>query len=192
MPNPFIQSPFYRRLERDLVEMEELRAQSSIFDFESAGSPPNEYLVTFHGNGLAGTVQKPFISELHQARIHLGPDYPQRLPSIIWETPIVHPNVHIHGSPCFGGFAMSPGVRLVDLMEITWDMIRMAVFNMYNALDKDEPFQILRKTMGFPVDQRILRDRAPRPAREPEGGTPDIIIMGRQLRLGRMNDAEER
>ena len=181
MPNPFLQSPYVRRLERDRGEMEELRTQSSIFDFEATGSPPNEYFVTFRGRGLAGTLQSPFVSELHQARVRLGVDYPQRLPMIIWDTPIIHPNIHQGGSPCFGGFAMSPSVRLVDLMEITWDMIRMAVFNMYSALDKDQPFQVLNRSMGFPVDERILRDRAPRPTRE-EGGTPDIIILGRQLR----------
>lgn len=183
MPNPFIQSPHYRRLERDRAEMEELRVQSSIFDFEAASAPPNEYLVTFRGKGLAGTTQSPFISELHQARIHLGAEYPQRLPTIIWETPIVHPNITMGGSPCFGGFAMSPSVRLVDLMEITWDMIRMAVFNMYNSLDREQPFQVLRRSVGFPVDQRILRDRAPRPERQSGGDIPDIIIMGRRLRL---------
>ena len=124
-------------------------------------------MIRFKGGGLGpdGTIQKS-----HEISLHLGMNYPMTLPGIQWQTPINHPNISGGGSPCLGNIGMNPRVRLVDIVEVLWDMNRMAI---YSGSDR---YEDLRKKHGFPVDERLLRDKAPRP-RTDEGGD-ELIILG--------------
>lgn len=118
------------------------------------------------------------VANLHKVEIQLGEGYPRTLPQIRWLTKIVHPNI-LSGGPCLGMFTMTPNVRLTQLVELLWDMNRMAIYNPYSAYGGvTQTWDQLRKTIGFPVDKRILRNLAP-PTPEPEdSGEPEMIMMG--------------
>lgn len=167
--NPFM-NPRNRRLERDFMEMTALAAASPIMEFEALGDPPEKYRIRFRGLGLDPDGK---LRDLHEVIIDLNSEYPRGMPRIHWHTPILHPNIS-GGTPCFGNFTMNPRVRLVDLVEILWDMNRMAI---YNAHGNQESWNKIRKTIDFPVDPRTIRGEVPR---APEsGGDVDLIIMGR-------------
>ena len=160
MPNQFLQLAQIDRLRRDRMEMEQLLQESSILSFEAQGDPqaPTLYLVTFRGRGLEGEAPNPAtVRDIHQVEISIGPDYPQRPPQITWKTPLLHPNVAAGGQTCLDLFTMGPGVRLVDLVELLWDIARLAVFNLAQA--NIEEWNGVRRAFGFPVDERALRDR---------------------------------
>ena len=175
MANPFFDTPRTRRLKRDFEEMKVLREQSSILDFQADGVAPEKYTIRFRGAGLG---QNDRIETNHQLSIRLGIDYPRSKPDIHWETPIHHPNIS-GGNPCFGTFVMNPNVRLVDIVEILWDMCRMALYNPYGGYGEKDIWQQLRRKLDFPVDKRILRDKIPAAPPPPasEDDEPDLIIM---------------
>jgi ubiquitin-protein ligase len=174
MPNPFFDSPRIRRLRRDFDEMKVLASESSILEFDAKPPAPTEYKLTFHGNGLANA---DTISNKHVINLQLGTQYPSGLPSIRFLTPIIHPNIS-NGSPCFGTFVMNPNVRLVELVEILWDMTRMSTYNPYGGYGDKNVWQALRKQFDFPVDKRILRDKVSVPPKaKRDSGDVDLIIM---------------
>jgi ubiquitin-protein ligase len=165
--NPFM-NPRNRRLEKDFREMKALAEASPILEFDVKGDPPETYLLRFHGLGLdpAGT------RDLHEVSVDLGAEYPRSMPLVRWHTPIMHPNI-ASGTPCFGNFTMNPQVRLIDLVEILWDMTRMAIYNVH----QNETWSRLRKQYDFPMDPRTIRGEVAQ-VRDP-GGDADLIIMGR-------------
>lgn len=177
MPNPFFDNPRTRRLRRDLAEMKELAEQSSVLTFSANGDAPDEYEITFRGKALAN---RDTIGKIHEISIHLGMEYPRTAPQVKWKTEIFHPNIR-GGNPCFGTFAMNPNVRLVDVVEILWDMARLAIYNSYGGYGDKDIWQVLRKEYDFPIDKRILRDKAPVVETEVEKdkGEADLTIMGR-------------
>lgn len=171
---PLFDTPRTRRLKRDYEELLSLKDQSTILDFTTEGDPPEIYHLTFHGRGLD---PKKTFRDVHQVDLNFGLDYPRQSPSISWKTPISHPNIS-GPNVCLGNFTMSPYVRLSELVEILWDMARMAAFNPHSAYHGEGNFWYgeMKKVGGFPVDLRILRDKAPPPPEEP--GEPELIIMG--------------
>ena len=190
MVNPFKATPQARRLLRDFQEMEALRDDSSILQFRSQGDPPDRYLIRFNGRGLGP--DGAFVDE-HELTLSLSADYPRSMPVIQWVTPILHPNIS-GGGVCMGNFTMNPYVRLVELVEILWDMARLAVYNIqhgYHNTRMSWP-EIMREVGGFPVDPRILRDRRPPapPQAQPEAdsGEPEMFIMGAINAPGRPRD----
>jgi hypothetical protein len=169
-------TPHSIRLERDLAEMTAFKKDSTIFDFKVSGDPPNHYLVTFKGDTLVPTDGKKFGSEAadvgnsaiggpQQVEIKMGVDYPRSRPEITWKTPIQHPNIWGSGTVCLGNYAnaWTPHFRLVDLMEILWDMARLAVLNPRSAgtgaYKAEETWSLLDKKFKFPVDRRPLRNK---------------------------------
>lgn len=175
MVNPFKSGPRERRLQRDLGEMLKLRAESTILDFTMKGDPPESYVLTFAGRGLH---PDGGFTELHQVAIQMGAEYPREKPAITWQTLILHPNIS-GSNVCMGSFTMSPYVKLTELVEILWDMARMAVYNIHSAYQKEVPWiELMKSVGGFPVDPRILRDRVGRPPAPPGSDEPEIFIMG--------------
>jgi ubiquitin-protein ligase len=167
--NPFFaSSPRARRLAKDFAEMEELVRESSILEIKKTeGDPPDRYVIVFKGGGLSPEGK---VKENHEVRLDLGVNYPTALPSIHWLTPIKHPNIS-GGNPCLGNIGMNPRIRLVDIVEVLWDMNRLAIYS--PSAEQWKEYAKYR----LPVDERILRDKAPRPPAE-EGGE-DLIILGR-------------
>lgn len=168
----FFRSPRISRLERDLKEMQELQAQSTILEFEVSGSPPERYIVTFHGASLVpnGRIK---LGKIQQAEIRLPMEYPRIRPDIKWLTPIVHPNI-FSGTVCLGKFSMEwvPSVKLTEVVEIMWDMARLAILNPHSAGpgggDDTRTWAQLDQQFDFPVDKRSLRDKV---ARRGEGSS---------------------
>jgi len=159
-------TPRTMRLERDLKEMNTLKAESSIIDFKAFGDPPDRYVVTFHGRSLVPEPdEKVGEAKSQQVEIRLGGDYPRSQPQLHWLTPILHPNIWGHGTVCLGNFhnQWTPYVKLVDMVEIMWDMSRLAILNPHSAgtggSNAGEWWAKLREKIGLPVDKRPLRDK---------------------------------
>lgn len=169
--NPFMTNPRARRLAKDFEEMKALADASPILEFEAQGDPPDRYLLRFHGLGLD---PKEGVRDTHEITLTLGADYPRSLPAIRWQTPILHPNI-AGGTPCLGNIGMNPTVRLIDIVEILWDMTRMAIYNAESAGNWGK----LRKQYDFPLDRRTIRGQVPR-VKDQGDDDVDLIILGRR------------
>lgn len=188
------------RLERDFQEMKDLKKDSTIFDFEASGDPPEHYIVTFHGKTLVPTkASRKFESETaeiestkvggpQQVDISLRGEYPRAAPHVQWLTPIQHPNIWGGGTVCLGNYgnAWTPYFKLADMIEILWDMARLAVLNPRSAgtggSNAEAAWERLYRKFQFPVDRRPLRDKVysnneGSSIMRPGGTEIDIIIM---------------
>lgn len=195
----FFDSPWDRRLRRDLKEMQELRQSSSVLDFEAFGDPPDRYIVTFKGRGLVKEDGRIEFTDRHQAEISLTVEYPRRAPNFRWLTPIHHPNIWGHGTVCLKDFWSPLKSRLVDAVAILWNMARLQILNPRSAypgaVNASSEWAKIERTLGpFPVDPRPIDDLAPKLPEEPEE-EPDIFIMGahkdRKREIARTTDSLE-
>jgi len=178
----FFDDPRTRRLKRDHAEMLKLQEESSILEFKDKGDTQEQYDVTFHGRCLAHEDPVKF-TEKNKVDVVLGAQYPRGLPQISWKTPILHPN--INGSTvCFGTFQMNPMVKLTEVMEMLWDIGRMALFNPYGGYQNAKDWHAVAAKVpgGFPTDPRILRDKSPAvpqpPPREASDEGDMLVISG--------------
>ncbi|MHB0955627.1 MAG: ubiquitin-conjugating enzyme E2 [Pirellulaceae bacterium] len=158
------ESPRIRRLRNDRKALEQLRAESSILNFDAVGEPAEKYLIRFYGKGLcrpdpAGHVA---VRDVHEVRIKLGASYPRIMPELTWMSPIFHPNISASGVVCLGGYGTHwvPSLSLDELCGMLWDMIR------YRNYDVDSPYNreaaLWAKSQSrftFPIDERPIRDR---------------------------------
>lgn len=153
-----------KRLRNDLKLMQELKNQSSIFDFVAFGDPPEKYQVTFMGKSFAreqGTDNIKII-ETHRVDIELGMDYPRESPRLRWLTPIYHPNIAESGAVCLGGYSTNwvSSLTLDRLCEMLWDMIRYANYDPNSPYNWRAAQWIRVQTQySLPLDNRPLRDR---------------------------------
>lgn len=156
-------SPRARRLAADYQAVSKLCRESSILDLSCSGDPPNTYILTFAGAGLALDPQSgPFSQNTHEVRVRLGSNYPRSIPELHWLTPIFHPNISANGLVCLGGYTTNwvPSLKLDDLCIMLWDMIR------YRNFDTTSPYNRMaaewaknQRQFILPLDQRPLRDR---------------------------------
>lgn len=168
-------SPRVRRLESDLASLENLRNESSSFDFEALqGTPPHHYMLTFNGPSLAQKQtlfgSRVSLVQTHQIELQLVPSYPRSNPMLIWKTPIFHPNIASNGAVCLGGFSSHwvPGLMLDQLCEMLWDMMRYANVNPTSPYNREAALWLAsQKSFRFPLDPRPLRDRVVRPSFPP-------------------------
>jgi ubiquitin-protein ligase len=157
-------SPRIRRLRNDHAALLRLQAESSILDFQTAGDPPDHYLLTFHGRGLyrpEGTHRIAVVNE-HKVSITLGASYPRLMPELAWRSPIFHPNISGSGVVCLGGYGTYwvPSLNLDELCEMLWDMIRYANFDVDSPYNRDAAnWARLQTDFQFPLDARPMRDR---------------------------------
>jgi hypothetical protein len=163
----FFDTPRGRRLAADAEAMKALREQSSILDFQAHGDPPERYLITFRGRGLVrrSEVDPVETAEVHRVEIRLGIDYPRSRPDLQWLTSIYHPNISAVGAVCLGGYSTSwaPSLGLAELVEMLWDMVRMANFDPKSAYNYAAGrWCETQTTFDMPVDKRSLRDRVGR------------------------------
>lgn len=179
-------TPLTIRLTREFDDLRKLEADSTILSMKAEGDPPDHYTFTFRGQSLVPGRgdQKVKLGDLQQVEISLGTEYPRRKPEVRWLTEIVHPNIS-GGSVCLGNFASNwnPNIRLADLVEILWDMSRMAIFNVHSAYGTHGvTWPELDQKFGFPVDKRPLRNKVlPNDVGSsvvrPDGGKNDIVIL---------------
>lgn len=162
------ESPRTRRLRSDRKALDQLKADSTIFDFQAYGDPPHTYIVRFFGKGLKRTHPEARVElhHQHEVRIELGASYPRLQPELAWRTPIFHPNISAGGVVCLGGYGTHwvPSLNLDELCEMLWDMIRYANFDVNSPYNRDAAtWAKLRREHQFPVDPRPIRDRLAAP-----------------------------
>lgn len=169
-------SPRIRRLRNDLLALERLRAQSTIFDFQATGDPPHLYRILFKGKSLWRDHQKIKYLPSHQVEIKLGPSYPRSVPELRWLTPIHHPNISEIGLVCLGGFGTHwvPSIQLDELCAMLWDMARYHNYDIRSPYNRDAALWAAHQTtIPFPTDPRPLRD-----LREAQGRLGQEIALG--------------
>jgi ubiquitin-protein ligase len=155
------ESPRIRRLRNDLTALHRLRSESSIFQFQAAGNPPNHYQLTLKGKGLCRDRGKIKIVHTHRVEIKLGASYPRTIPEIRWLTPIYHPNISEIGMVCLGGYGTHwvPSVQLDELCMMLWDMARYHNYDIRSPYNRDAALWVANQTsILFPTDSRPLRD----------------------------------
>jgi ubiquitin-protein ligase len=158
------ESPRTRRLKSDQKSLQQLAAESTIFEFASYGSPPDFYILRFKGRGLCRTEPQGDVAvrSEHEVHVRLGASYPRMMPELAWKSPIFHPNISASGVVCLGGYGTYwvPSLSLDELCSMLWDMIR------YENFDEKSPYN--REAAGWtknqtsyvlPIDERPLRDR---------------------------------
>jgi ubiquitin-protein ligase len=154
-------SPRVRRLRNDLLALEKLRDQSSVFSFKATGNPPHQYQVTFKGRGLWRDRGRVKPADVHHVEIRLGASYPRMMPEIRWVTPIYHPNISEIGMVCLGGYATSwvPSVQLDELCGMLWDMVRYHNYDIRSPYNRDSAhWAASQEVITFPTDPRPIRD----------------------------------
>ena len=103
------ESPRIRRLKSDLAALEALRAESTVFEFRTSGTPPQNFQIGFRGKSLAREKGKVIIRDFHQVEVKLGASYPRTMPELRWMTPIYHPNISEIGMVCLGAYGTHLG-----------------------------------------------------------------------------------
>jgi ubiquitin-protein ligase len=178
-------TPLTIRLEKELAALEKLRDESTILEFRHQGDPPEKYQFRLNGKSLVPGGTGVRLGDVQEFEISLGTDFPRRRPEVRWITPIIHPNIS-GSNVCLGNFASnwSPAIKLADLVEILWDMSRMAIYNPGHAYGgpSNSTWVELDRKYGFPVDKRPLRDRVlPNDAGSselrPSGAPDDVVIL---------------
>lgn len=172
------ESPRTRRLRSDLRAISELKAESTILDFELRGNPPEWYLLRFHGLGLWRPEGKDtvLVRNVHEVSLGLGASYPRMMPELSWKTPIFHPNISGSGVVCLGGYGTYwvPSVNLDELCHMLWDMIRYQNFDVNSPYNREAAAWAKgQRDVHLPVDPRPLRDRTAAKAHStPVSGSP--------------------
>ena len=178
-------SPRIRRLRTDLKALESLKADSTILDFQSQGTPPEAYLVRFRGRGLSrpNPSHPPQIQEVHEVSIRLGASYPRVMPEMQWRSPIFHPNISGAGMVCLGGYGTYwvPSLNLDELCEMLWDMIRYANYDVTSPYNRDAAdWAAAQRQYRFPLDPRPIRDKlakAPAPPKEEPIVAEEVLFL---------------
>lgn len=146
--------------------MEQLRAESTILDFDAVGEPAERYMVRFRGRGLwrpEGS-HSVAVRESHEVRIKLVASYPRMMPELTWLSPVFHPNISASGVVCLGGYGTHwvPSLSLDELCEMLWDMIRYRNYDVDSPYNREAALWARSQTQHFlPVDDRSIRDRMP-------------------------------
>jgi len=164
-------SPRLRRLESDWAALQQLRADSNLFDFSTPetpfAGPPEVYLVRFRGRGVwqPDQADRVLLREGHEVQIRLGAAYPRMIPELIWRTPIFHPNISGNGVVCLGGYSThwAPSLQLDELCVLLWDIARYANYDVSSPYNRAAAHWARTETaFRFPLDARPLRDRITR------------------------------
>lgn len=163
--------------------MERLRAESSILDFQTRGSPVDHYVLTFHGRGLwktdqGGTIE---VRDEHVVHVQLGSSYPRMMPDLSWRTPMFHPNISAGGHVCLGGYGTHwvPSVQLDELCHMLWDMIRYANYDIKSPYNREaSQWARVQADYRFPLDPRPLRDRVALGTAEPRSDSVKLRAPG--------------
>lgn len=159
-----LEPPRTRRLRSDLRSLQQLAAESSIFTFQAYGSPPDFYMLTFHGRGLwkPDPASEALMRDEHEVHIRLGASYPRMMPELTWKSPVFHPNISASGVVCLGGYGTYwvPSLSLDELCVMLWDMVRLANYDEKSPYNREAAGWIKQQTSHpLPLDGRPLRDK---------------------------------
>jgi ubiquitin-protein ligase len=191
-----------RRLTAEWQTLTALKAESTVFDFQAVGQPPDKYAVTFRGCGLRRESSQPDVgvAELHQAEIRLTLAYPQRPPDLRWLTSLFHPNISFSGFIALRdiGLNWEEGLTLDIVCERLWDVVRLAYYDLQQATNYAAKRWLETECrLSLPLDPRPLRDlslpsrtNVIRYARRdgtgpalPNSPEPDVLFIGDETPL---------
>jgi ubiquitin-protein ligase len=158
------ESPRSRRLKSDYKALAQLAAESTIFEFQHYGDPPDFYSLRFKGRGFwkpepQGDV---LVRDEHEVHVRLGASYPRMMPELAWKSPIFHPNISASGVVCLGGYGTYwvPSLSLDELCGMLWDMIRYENFDEKSPYNREAAAWAKNQTrFRLPIDSRPLRDK---------------------------------
>jgi ubiquitin-protein ligase len=159
------ESARHARLQADLESLEALKRDSTIFDFEANGHPPDRYTLIFRGKGMQrdpSTRGEVELIELHRCDLRLPYSYPDRPPDIRWITSIFHPNISFSGFINLRDIGLSwhSGSTLAEVCERLWDVARLSYMNLDRAVNyAARNWHKEQQELELPVDTRSLRDR---------------------------------
>jgi ubiquitin-protein ligase len=153
------------RLQADLESLEALKRDSTIFDFEATGHPPDRYTLIFRGKGVKrdpmGQSEVEYL-DVHRCDVRLPYSYPGRPPDIRWITSIFHPNISFSGFINLRdvGLPWQASVTLADVCQRLWDVTRLGYLNLDRAVNYSARNWYKNQTqLQLPLDARPLRDR---------------------------------
>jgi ubiquitin-protein ligase len=151
-----------KRLVHEHHEMQSLRQQTSLLTFATKGSPPTTYGVALSCVGLQRIGDAVTLAEHHEFLIVLENDFPLVSPTIVWKTPIFHPNIkapHV----CLGDHWYA-GWNLAAMCIALCEMVQYKSFNIYDPLDVEAAlwldFALKEDGSRFPIDRRPVLDLA--------------------------------
>jgi hypothetical protein len=155
------------RLMADRTGLEVLKANSSVFDFESEGEVPERYTLVFRGLGLARDARSGQICEVleHRCDLRLTGAYPGRPPEIRWQTPLLHPNISYSGFIRLAdvGLPWDEHLALDAICERLWDVARLAYYDLDQSTNSTARHWLeTQREYTLPTDPRPLRDRMAR------------------------------
>lgn len=150
--------PRDRRLQSEYEDMRELAKSSTLISFKTHGVPPVKYEVTTWCVGLVRVAESILRSESHQFDIELGDSFPLVAPSVIWRTPIFHPNIK-PPNVCSGNI-WYPAMSLADYCIELCRLIQYQSFNIYDPLNQEAGLWLWAtlnsENPGIPVDSRVI------------------------------------
>jgi hypothetical protein len=158
------ESPRTRRLKSDQKAIEQLAADSSIFEFSPYGTPPDFYILRFLGRGFwkPDAASEVLIRDEHEVHIRLGASYPRMMPELAWKSPIFHPNISASGIVCLGGYGTHwvPSLALDELCGMLWDMVRYENYDETSPYNREAAAWAKNQTFfRLPIDERPLRNK---------------------------------
>jgi ubiquitin-protein ligase len=149
-----------RRLRTEQADLETLRKESSLVTFRAHGEPPTRYEVELSCRGLAMFQGVPLLLEAHRFTLLLGSEFPLAPPTIVWYTPIYHPNFR-PPAICIGDH-WYPAWSVAKLCEVIVEMVQYKTFNIYDPLNKEASEWLSRSledgSLTVPIDSRAVRD----------------------------------
>lgn len=153
------------RLQSDLEALEALKRDSTIFDFEASGHPPDRYTLIFRGKGIkrdpSSTGEVEYL-DLHRCDVRLPYSYPERPPDVRWMTSIFHPNVSFSGFINLRdvGLSWQTSITLDEVCQRLWDVTRLGYLDLDRAVNYAARNWFKDQTqLTLPLDSRTLRDR---------------------------------
>lgn len=157
---------------------------------------PESYRMIFHGPGTWKTERRTVaIRERHEIVVELGAAYPRLMPGLSWQTPVFHPNISSSGIVCLGGYGTNwvPSLRLDELCNMLWDMIRYENFDIMSPYNREAALWARdQRDFKLPLDDRPLRNRVAGDTAEVVMAQsvsyekpPVVLDVGRQGPLGR-------
>jgi ubiquitin-protein ligase len=151
--NPVIR---LKRLKADHASMIELSRASRRITYVSRGSPPEQYLITYHCKGTVVVDGKVTIGTQHSVEIFLHADYPATSPRFKLRTPLFHPNFK-YGDPnlqvCIEAKNWTPREPLDELVLRIGNMIIYRNYNPSNPLDAVAARWAVNNAHLFPLEE---------------------------------------
>jgi ubiquitin-protein ligase len=119
---------------------------------------PEKYMVQYRCTGLARAEQGQIVkTERHQMAVIYGYDYPEQPPTLIWGTPIWHPNIQLPYI-CAHGRAFAVSVSLDQIVLTIGEMVQYRNFNLRDPLNHEAAAWAREHLHEFPIDERDLTD----------------------------------